>query len=552
MLNHLRIRDFAIIDDTEIEPGQGLSALTGETGAGKSILLDALGLVLGERARSDKVREGADRAEVTASFDIDDGTAAHHWLSQHDLDIPDGDCVLRRVVTAAGKSRASINGSSVPVASLKTLGNLLVSIHGQSAHHALASGAEQRRLLDAISPHASLARTNVAWDQWQAAQQQVESFEAAQGGRQQQHDLLSFQLQEFDQADLGDLTVEALEQEHRWLADVDRSRQAGTRIEQALEHAAAPALADALPPLAELVAVDGSLQEALDLVESAAIQVSEATRMVGAKVSALESDDARLSWLDERLGVLHGLAKKHGIPVKQLADTEDRLRQELDTLTDPAGSLEALTEARDTAYQAWLKQALILSRHRQKAARQLGEVITESMQGLAMEGGVFRVVVDRDESRIERHGVNRVIFEVSPNPGVAPAPLSQVASGGELSRIGLALQLASLDQHEVPTLIFDEVDTGIGGAVGETVGRLLRRLGDSYQVMCVTHLPQVAAQAHDHLKVSKTVSDGRTHTQLDRLDKTQKRDEIARMLGGKKITAKTRQHAAEMLENVSS
>ncbi len=550
MLNHLRIRDFAIIDDSEVEPGDGLTALTGETGAGKSILLDALGLVLGERAQSAQVRDDAARAEVTARFDVSPKSAAAQWLVDNDLDDADGECVLRRVVTSAGKSRASINACAVPLASLKSLGKLLVTIHGQNAHQSLSQSAEQRRLLDAVSPHASMQATATAWKHLQQAESRLEAAVAAESSAQQRHDLLSFQLQEFDEAELAGLSPDAIEKEHRWLAEADRSRALGAAAEHALDVVAGPAITDVLPSLTELARFDDELREALDLVESAGIQLSEAARLIHRRTSTLENDDARLAWLDDRLAVMQGLARKHRVDVNELGRLEEELRAELDSLNDPTESIEALAAERDALQKKWLKQALLLSRHRKRAAKSLADAVTASMQQLAMEGGRFLVVIETDESRTGEHGIDRVSFEVSPNPGVKPAPLGTVASGGELSRIALALQLALLDQQKVPTLIFDEVDAGIGGAVGETVGRLLRQLGDRCQVLCVTHLAQVAAQAHGHLKVSKSVTEGRTQTRLDALDRAATREEIARMLSGKRITAKTRQHADELLDSV--
>lgn len=550
MLTHLRIRDFAIIDDSEIEPGEGLTALTGETGAGKSILLDALGLVLGERAQSAQVRSGAARAEVTARFDIAPESLAAQWLVNNDLDDADGECVLRRVVTSAGKSRATINACPVPLTSLKGLGALLVTIHGQNAHQSLSQSAEQRRFLDAVSPHASMQATAKAWKQLHDVEKRLEAAAQAESSLQQRHDLLSFQLQEFDEANLAGLSVDSIEKEHRWLAEADRSRALGATAEHSLDVVAGPAITEALSPLTELARLDEELREALDLVESAGIQLGEAARLVHRRTSSLENDDARLAWLDDRLAVMQGLARKHRVDVAQLGRFEEELRAELDSLNDPAESVEALASERDALRKAWLKQALLLSRHRKRAAKSLAAAVTATMQQVAMEGGSFQVVVEPDESRVSHHGIDRVSFEVSPNPGIKPASLGAVASGGELSRIALALQLALLDQQDVPTLIFDEVDAGIGGAVGETVGKLLRQLGGRCQVLCVTHLAQVAAQAHGHLKVSKTVSDGRTHTQLDALDRKATREEIARMLSGKKITAKTRQHADEMLDSV--
>lgn len=550
MLTHLHIRDFAIIDDSEVEPGGGLTTLTGETGAGKSILLDALGLVLGERAQSAKVREGAKRAEVTACFDLTHASAAADWLTNNELDSADGECVLRRVVTSAGKSRASVNGCPVPLSSLKSLGECLVMIHGQNAHQSLSQSAEQRRLLDAVSPNKSVSATAEAWQKLKASEERLEALLRAETSVQQRRDLLSFQLQEFDEAELGGLSFDDLEKEHRWLAEADRSRELAAVIEHSLDSVASAAIAESVRPLSELARLDDELREALDLVESAEIQLSEAASLVRSRAAAMENDDNRLSWLDKRLAVLQRLAKKHLVEASELGAVEEQMRAELDTLENPLETANALRTERDAAYKAWLKQALLLSKHRKRSSKRLADGVTATMQQLAMEGGEFRVVLDSDESRISQHGIDKVSFEVSPNPGISPAPLGQVASGGELSRISMALQLATLEQQRVPTLIFDEVDAGIGGAVGETVGRLLRQLGGQYQVLCVTHLAQVAAQAHGHLKVTKSVSNGHTFTRLDALDGTQIRDEIARMLGGKKITAKTRQHAEELLADV--
>jgi len=550
MLTHLHIRDFAIIDDAEIEPGPGMTALTGETGAGKSILLDALGLVLGERASASAVREGASRAEVTASFEPAADAGVMRWLSEHDLDA-DGDCVLRRVVTAAGKSRASINGRPVPLGALRELGARLVSIHGQNAHQALADGAAQRRVLDAWKPSAHLDKVAAAWQDWHAVRQRLDAVLDESETRQQRIDLLRFQLQEFDDAELGGLDAGDIESEHRWLANAENTRSLGSEAIAALDEIAGPALIQALRPLETLAKRDEGLREAFDLVESASIQLDEAAHLLGSRTRSLETDEARLAWLDGRLAVLHRLAKKHRTDPDGLGALEQALRDELDALAGPEDGPEALRAACDAHRASYLELARKLSRHRVRTAKALGQTVTASMQELAMSGGLFRIRVDSDETRIERHGIDRVSFEVSPNPGVSPAPLSRVASGGELSRIGLSLQLATVATRQVPTLIFDEVDAGIGGAVAETVGRLLRSVGEHAQVLCVTHLPQVAARAHAHLKVTKRVSKGNTTTRLEPLQGAATRDEIARMLAGAKVTKKSLQHAQEMLDDVA-
>ena len=544
MLNHLHVTDFAIIDDTELELGAGMTALTGETGAGKSILLDALGLVLGARASPGEIREGAQRAEIAASFDASEDVLA--WLRERELDA-DGECLLRRTVGANGKSRASVNGHAVTAQLLRELGARLVAVHGQNAHQALARPAEQRRLLDAWRPSKHAPEVARRFDAWRDAEARLAAALDASAATEQRVDLLRFQLQEFDELDTGGASAEDIEAEHRWLANVERLASLGAEALGALEEGAEPALARALRPLEAFAALDESVREALDLAQSAQIQVAEAASLLNQRTSALEHDDARLAWLDARLGTLHRLAKKHRCEPAELGAVEQALRDELDRLTGDGRAPEALEVARDAALEAYLEVAGRLSAHRKRAAGALSKLVTGSMQTLAMEGGTFRATVEAGPARRERSGIDRVSFEVAPNPGTTPAPLAKVASGGELSRIALALQLATIEAAPVPTLIFDEVDAGIGGAVADTVGRLLRAVGDHAQVLCVTHLPQVAARAHGHLRVTKRVDAGRTRTDLEALDARATREEIARMLGGARVTKKSLQHAAEML-----
>lgn len=621
MLSHLHIRHFAIIDDSELEIGAGMTALTGETGAGKSILLGALGQVLGDRADSLSVQQGQTRAEITASFRLDESAPAREWLLRHELDDAD-ECVLRKTLSAGGKSRATINGTPVALRMLGELGAMLVGIHGQNAHQTLGRAGEQRRLLDAWGAsqpagparkpgktgskpgstkgsdthgetsartsgkehpkehpkekakekakgrgkgrsegrgkrrgkavdvaigRALLEQVSEAHAAWARAEQACRDASDNVALRLQRIDLLRFQLQEFDELDIGAMTIGDIETEHRWLANVERLRTLGS---DALDGLDASTHARALKPLEELAGIDERLREALDLVESADIQIREATSLLRTTVSSLEHDEVRLDWLNARLGQLHGLAKKHRVTAPELLDVEQRLRDELDTLDDPEGSLEGLESRRDAALEDYLRLAGELSERRVIAADALAAQVTESLQTLAMEGGTFLIDVTPDTAQRSPHGIDKVGFRVSPNAGVAPAPLGRVASGGELSRIGLALQLATIGAENVPTLIFDEVDAGIGGAVAETVGRLLREVAGQAQVLCVTHLPQVAAQAHSHLRVSKQVVDGQTRTELLPLDDEDTREEIARMLGGTRITRRTRQHAREMLEAV--
>lgn len=554
MLSHLHIRHFAIIDSSELELTPGMTALTGETGAGKSILLDALGLVLGARASAEDIQAGASRADITATFSLEQQPQVMAWLADHDLldasedASGDSDVLVRRTLTTNGKSRAAINDTPVSVQMLKQLGEQLVSIHGQHAHQTLANATQQRELLDNYSGTEQARKVQLAFEAWQQADQSLRDSASDSQARQQRTDLLQFQLQEFDELDIGGESIEDIESEHRWLASSERILSLSTDTLSAIDDTASPALNRAVPSLTELVQIDERLREALDLVESASIQVAEATQMIRHAMSRLEHDDNRMAWLDQKLSALHRLARKHQCEMSELPELESRLRDELDTLTAPELGVEELERQANALKAVYDSEAAKLTRHRKKHAKQLGKAITEAMQSLNMTGGVFQIAVEAEKSPQPRaQGADVITFLVSPNPGVAPAPLSRVASGGELSRISLCLQLATLDVQPVPTLVFDEVDSGVGGAVAETVGRLLRRVGSRAQVLCVTHLPQVAAQAHHHLLIKKSVAGGKTKTAVTALDKKGTLDEIARMLGGAKITTKSRQHAKEML-----
>lgn len=551
MLTHLHIRHFAIIDSSELELGDGMTALTGETGAGKSILLDALGLVLGGRASSESIQQGQKRADITATFNLELLPAVVAWLEQHELDT-DSECIVRRTLNSSGKSRATINDIPVSVNTLSELGRQLVTIHGQHAHQSLGKNNEQRAMLDAVAGTAQLQKVEQAFRLWQQSDEKLRHHEQDARNREQRIDLLCFQLREFDELDLGSVSIDSIESEHQWLANSERIMALGHEILDCLNDQAAPALNRSVKPLGELAGIDQRLQEALDLVESAAIQAAESSQAVQHAMNALTHDDARLEWLDQKLSALHSLAKKHQCALSDLTDVENTLREEYQLLLDPANNAEELQRDCDALLETWNLEAAKLTRHRKKHAKALAKQITGSMQNLSMTGGVFTIEIKTDKTGPHAHGMDVVNFLVSPNPGLTPAPLARIASGGELSRISLCMQLAMLKTRSVPTLIFDEVDTGVGGAVAETVGTLLRQVGTRAQVLCVTHLPQVAAQANNHLKVSKVVENGKTRTAVACLDGNAVRDEIARMLGGAKLTKKSRQHAQEMLDEAEA
>ena len=433
MLTHLHIRHFAIIDNTELELSAGMSALTGETGAGKSILLDALGLVLGARASSDSVQQGAKRAEVTATFSLQHLPDVTHWLQSHDLD-EDNDCLLRRVLTTTGKSRATINGRPVTAQLLRELGEMLISIHGQHAHQTLANAAQQRKLLDQFSNHPLHQTVVQAFDNWQQADQHYcQQLKLAQT-REQRRDLLQFQLQEFDTLDIAGNSIADIESEHHWQANAERLIELGNQVLSKLddEQGATHALVTAQRPLQELITIDERLRETLDLVDSASIQTAEAASLLRSHLSSLSHDQNRLAWLDERLAIAHRLAQKHQVTANELTDVEQKLTCELEQLTTAESRPQFLADERDAKLQGYRAQACKLSRLRKKSARLLASAISDSMQTLGMIGGEFVVTVNTDTDSLHAHGQDTVAFLVKSNPGVAAAALSKVASVGEL------------------------------------------------------------------------------------------------------------------------
>ncbi len=552
MLRQLHIRDLIIVRQLELEFGAGMTALTGETGAGKSILIDALGLALGEKADGSLIRNGCARAEVTAGFDLSAAPAAHAWLADRDLDSGD-DCLLRRVVVREGRSRAFINGSPVPGQALRELGELLVDIHGQHAHQSLLRRAAQRRLLDGYGNHAAaVQQVGELYGTWRLAQREYEWLSAAAADRASRGDFLRFQVDELDTLDLQPGELDTLDEEQHRLAHAERLRAETTALAELLydaDDAVQPALARALSRLDELLRIDPRLADGRELIESARIQVEEAASRLRDYGEGVDLDPARLSAIDERLGRIQDLARKHRVVPAELAEHHRALRDELNTLEHADESLLALQARADTLWRDYSKAAAALRCQRAAAAHRLAGTVTAAMQGLAMAGGQFDCRLSAVPiEQAGPSGLDEVEFLVAANPGQQLAPLAKVASGGELSRISLAIQVATAGCGEVPTLIFDEVDVGIGGAVAEMVGRLLHDLGRARQVLCITHLPQVAVQARQHLQVSKRSDGQTTETGIAALGQRERVQEIARMLGGLDITAQTLAHATEMID----
>ena len=552
MLAEISIRDFAIIDRLSVEFGPGMTVLSGETGAGKSILIDALNLILGERADGAAVREGAARSDITARFTLADAPAASAWLAEHELD-GDDECVIRRVVAKEGRSRGWVNGTPMPVRELKALGRLLVDIHGQHAQQSLLGRDAQRDLLDVHGEHAELqARVAHAAGTLKATRRAIARIEQRDGDGDSRIDLLRYQVSELDALDLGDDELETLEAEHKRLASAERLIGDGQRalalLYEAEDGAAAERLGTAERLVSELNAIDSGFEATLELVASALIQNQEAADTLRRHVENLDIDPERFNEVETRLGTIRDMARKHHVAAAELPALAERLRDELAELEGAGEQLAALKHDEQTQLVAYGQAADALSQARTASAETLGTAITGVIQTLGMPEGEFGVRVRPQASdRISETGTDHIEFLIAANRGQSARPLDRVASGGELSRISLAIEVIAASRTRVPTLVFDEVDTGIGGGVAEIVGRQLRRLGHAGQALCVTHLPQVAAQAEHHLYVAKHVRDGTTRTRIQPLDAADRIEELARMLGGVELTEQTRAHAADMI-----
>lgn len=550
MLTHIQIRDFAIIDAIELELGSGLTVLTGETGAGKSILVDALLLAAGGRAGAEVVRHGAQRAEISASFDIDGNEAASAWLAEQSLD-HDSEVVLRRVVAADGRSRAYINGQSMSVQALRQLGETLVDVHGQMEYQSLVRSGTQRELLDGSGSYDNLLEAvREAWREVARLREEHARVQASVTDRDARLEMLRYHLSELRALEIKPSETENLQSERQRLAQRGRLGKGAREIAQLLREAedmsAEHALARALTIARTLVEVDAKFAEIARVIEESLIALREGAEAVERYESALDADPARQEWVEQRLAAIESAARKHRIEPADLLDLQDKLTVEFEQLEKLEASIEHVKKSLDAADARFTDASQKLSSARRSAAKTLSERITTLMQTLGMPGGRFEVAV-RPSTSPAAHGSDEIEFLVSANPGQPPRALSKVASGGELSRISLAVQVAAVQDETIPCLVFDEVDAGVGGGVAEIVGRQLRALGERAQVLCVTHLPQVASQAHAHVRVAKLSDHKTTRTSLTKLTANERVEEIARMLGGIDVTAKAREHAAEML-----
>jgi DNA repair protein RecN (Recombination protein N) len=552
MLMHLDIRDLVVVESLDLEFEPGLTVLTGETGAGKSILLTALGLALGDRADSAYIRPGAQRAEINLNFDLVDCPATQNWLRDNEL-AEDGECLIRRVITVDGRSRAFVNGRPVTLQSLQELGRGLVEIHGQHAHVRLTATQEQRRLLDAKAGNAELvSRIEVLYRDWRRFSDELSRRTALASDRSARLELLRFQVAELEQMDIAGLNYAALIDEHARLANVDRILEVGRgaldNLYEADAHSVNAGLSQAIHALSELGRLASNFNELRGFLEDAQLQVKEAALQLRRELEHLESDPTALSRLDQRLAEVHRLARKHQVRPETLPSLLGDLRLELERLQGGAESMESLRRELGEVLETYAGLSDELSSRRQAAAVQMEEDISGLIRELGMPHGLLKVEVRRETSRDPTsHGRDEIEFLFSANQGMPPRSLARVASGGELSRIGLAIQVAATHGKSVPTLIFDEVDSGIGGGTAEVVGRKLRLLGEDRQVFCVTHLPQVAAQGHNHLLVRKTSRGGIAQSSVSVITGDGRVAEVARMLGGRVITEQTLAHADEML-----
>jgi DNA repair protein RecN (Recombination protein N) len=547
MLRTLSIRDFVIVDSIELEFAPGFTVLTGETGAGKSILIDALTLALGGRGDASVVREGAARTEISAEFDGSDQVDA--WLAASDFSGEEGGVLLRRVIDNSGRSRAFINGGSATAAQLREIGEMLVDIHGQHAHQSLLRGEAQRALLDGQGGLQDLARDVAqAHRSWKTLAKQRERFEADARNVLLERERLEWQVSELGKLGPRENEWAAVTNEHSRLANaaslIEGAQEALDAISESEEKPMLSQLGGLTAKIGRLASVDAGLNPVLEALEPALIQLQEAVSALNDYLDRVELDPERLRQVEMRMEALHASARKFRIAPDDLAQEYARLSEQLRELAD-ASDLEALREQERKLESAYIRAAARLSDGRVQAALSLGAAVTAAMQELSMAGGRFEVALRACEPAA--YGVEQVEFLVAAHAGTSVRPLVKVASGGELARISLAIAVIASTATATSTLIFDEVDSGIGGAVAEVVGRLLRRLGGRHQVLCVTHLPQVASQANQHFQVVKQSLEGRTLSSIQSLHDKARVEEIARMLGGLEITATTRKHARELL-----
>ncbi|PSV22270.1 DNA repair protein RecN [Photobacterium sp. GB-56] len=552
MLAHMTISNFAIVKTLQFELKPGMTTITGETGAGKSIAIDALGLCLGDRAEATMVRPNEDKAEISAAFLLANNQAARRWLEDNDL--MDGEeCILRRVITKEGRSRGFINGSPVPASQQKALGQLLINIHGQHAHQQLMRPEYQQHMLDQYAGHHSLLdKTHKTYQRWRQAHNELKRLTQSREENEAQKQLLQYQVKELDELALGEEEFNEIEEEHKRLSNSGElavaSQTALSMLYDNDDGNALQLLQMASQQVCNLGEYDNNLNVIPQMLEEAIIQVQEASQELRSYLDNLDMDPHRLIYLEERLAKIMSMARKHYVMPNELYQKHQDLLKELDNLDCSDERLEEMAENVEALRQKCLLAAEKLSKSRQRYAKELDQKISESMHTLSMEHGEFSINIASDPERmLSPIGYDSISFLVSTNPGQPLQPLGKVASGGELSRISLAIQVITAQKVETPSLIFDEVDVGISGPTAAIVGKMLRTLGESTQVMCVTHLPQVAGCGHQHMFVAKKTAEGQTETNMRPLTEEDRIAELARLLGGSEITERTLANAKELL-----
>ncbi|MEX1200512.1 MAG: DNA repair protein RecN [Methylophaga sp.] len=553
MLARLSVRHLAVVEDISLQFKAGMTSLTGETGAGKSMLVDALSLVLGDRADSNMVRHGAERAEIEAAFDIHDNLPLQSWLNEQELD-DDEQCQLRRTISRDGRSKGYINGRQVPLNQLKQIGELSLDIHGQHAHQSLLRADTQRELVDIVAGNKTLLKQlRQQYRDWQQHQQQLTDLQNQSTQSQARLELLQYQVSEMAEFALTDEKIQDCLQQQQQLANAAELMQSSENALQTIFNQESGAAYDligiAVRDLEKLQDVEPRFAGIVETLNSALINLDESASSLRHYLDHSDLDPEQLDAVERELSQLHDLARKHHVDIEQLPTHFQALSEELDSLSSASQNLGSLEKQVSADQKACLNLCQQIRKNRQACIKDLSTQITASIQQLAMPAGkVEFVLTPYPNNEFAEHGADQVQLKVTTNPGQPAGDLAKIASGGELARISLAIQVVTAGQRTVPTLIFDEVDVGIGGGVAEIVGQHLRLLASSQQVICVTHLPQVAAQAHQQLQVSKKLTADNTHIEIQELDRPQRVEEIARMLGGMQLTQTTRLHAEEMLE----
>jgi len=556
VLLSININNYTLVESLEIEFSKGTTAITGETGAGKSLVLDALGMALGDRADSDTIRHGKKRAEITATFDISNTSEAKKWLKSNDLDA-DNQCILRRLYTTEGRSRGYINGQSCTMQQLQTLGDMLTDIHSQHEHQSLLRRETHRRLLDEYANTVELANLVAeSFQLWNRADKQLKNLLNQADELTARRDLLTFQVQELQQLGLDNNELDSLEKEQQALANADQILQDSHSLLAVCDQAESFNIRDglnrALTILAGLKHKPEALANAEELLQSSMIQVEEAISEIDNHVDRFEANPQRLQQVEERLSAIFQLSRKHRVNADQLVETLESLEAELQELEGGNESIDTLQEKLEKLASDYSSNSAKLSKKRTKAAAVMGSEINQQLQLLSMQGAELVVSTSPvNDGEFRATGNEDIEFLIATNPGQPHKPLQKIASGGELSRVSLAIQVVAAAHSDIPTLVFDEVDVGIGGSTADVVGQLLKQLGDRGQVISVTHQPQVAAHAHHHYRASKVVETNSAESLMTPLSQQQRVEELARMLGGAKVTDQTLSHASELLKLAS-